>query len=170
MRQNPLLLRGGPLTLALSLSGRAALISKGTKALFVVDATDGTFHLYELLVDKQKIRRTRVYHTKRHKLTMQSIPIAFAEEAHVVVTGSDHGVIYIFEREHPENVTKVHMPGKIVQAIAVGVPANFIGIMSDAPLDLSCRRGPTRPDCCCQPRQGLRRSGYGEQHVGLGSA
>ncbi|KAG2118593.1 hypothetical protein DEU56DRAFT_918753 [Suillus clintonianus] len=85
-----------------SVIGHAAVYSK--RGVFVVDnATDG-FTLYRLEGDGEPLR------TFATGLPSVSVPkqVAFGEEGKVVVGGSDHGLVYIFDRKTGETLETLH--------------------------------------------------------------
>jgi outer membrane protein assembly factor BamB len=86
------------------------------RGVFVVDnATDG-FTLYCLEGTGEPVR------TFATGLPSVSVPkqVAFGEEGKVVVGGSDHGLVYIFERKTGQIIeTLHHADAGLVQTISV---------------------------------------------------
>ncbi|KAG1837941.1 hypothetical protein F4604DRAFT_1692017 [Suillus subluteus] len=85
-----------------SVIGHAAVYSK--QGVFIVDnATDG-FTLYRLEGDGEPVR------TFATGLPSMSVPkqVAFGEEGKVVVGGSDHGLVYIFDRKTGQTLETLH--------------------------------------------------------------
>ncbi|KAG1825159.1 hypothetical protein EV424DRAFT_1279667, partial [Suillus variegatus] len=83
-------------------SGHAVVYSK--RGVFIVDnATDG-FTLYRLEGDGEPLR------TFATGLPSVSVPkqVAFGEEGKVVVGGSDHGLVYIFDQKTGETLETLH--------------------------------------------------------------
>ncbi|KAG1720462.1 uncharacterized protein EDB91DRAFT_1064858, partial [Suillus paluster] len=99
-----------------SVIGHAAVNQK--RSVFMVDnATDG-FTLYQLEGDKEPVR------TLMTAAPSVSVPkqVAFAAQGKLIVRGSDHGLVYVFERKSGKLFeTLCHSNMGLVQTIAVGV-------------------------------------------------
>ncbi|KAG0699826.1 WD40-repeat-containing domain protein [Suillus ampliporus] len=99
-----------------SVIGHAAVYSK--RGVFIVDnATDG-FTLYRLEGDGEPVR------TFATGLPSVSVPkqVAFGEDGKVVVGGSDHGLVYIFDRKTGETLQTLHHADTgLVQTISVSI-------------------------------------------------
>jgi hypothetical protein len=82
---------------------------------FVVDTVANGFSLYQL--DNASWKRNFPTGTPSRKLPKQ---VAFGEDSNVVVGGSDHGAIYVFDREtgSPLHVLR-HGDGGMVQTVTV---------------------------------------------------
>lgn len=86
------------------------------KGQFVLYNMIGGFELYEL--------ETRTYlRAFQTEWPIKVIPrrVAFGEDSRVVVAGSDHGIVYVFERRTGKILDKLrHGRNKIVATVAVG--------------------------------------------------
>ncbi|KAG1843965.1 hypothetical protein F4604DRAFT_1547576, partial [Suillus subluteus] len=85
-----------------SVIGHAAVYSK--QGIFIVDnATDG-FTLYRLEGDGEPVRMFAT------GLPSMSVPkqVVFREEGKVVVGGSDHGLVYIFDQKTGQTLETLH--------------------------------------------------------------
>ncbi|KAG1885138.1 hypothetical protein F4604DRAFT_1573992 [Suillus subluteus] len=99
-----------------SVIGHAAVNQK--RGVFIVDnATDG-FTLYRLEGDEEPVR------TFMTAAPNVSVPkqVAFGAEGRLIIGGSDHGLVYVFERKSGKLFeTLCHSSTGLVQTIAVGV-------------------------------------------------
>ncbi|KAG1743613.1 uncharacterized protein EDB91DRAFT_1050978, partial [Suillus paluster] len=101
-------------------SGHAVVYSKW--GIFIVDnATDG-FTLYRLEGDGELVR------TFATGLPSVSVPkqVAFGEEGKVVVGGSDHGLVYIFDRKTGQILETLHHADTgLVQTISISIKTSW---------------------------------------------
>ncbi|KAG1906100.1 uncharacterized protein F5891DRAFT_942424, partial [Suillus fuscotomentosus] len=99
-----------------SVIGHAAVNQK--RGVYVVDnATDG-FTLYRLEGDEEPVR---MFMTAAQSVSVPK-QVAFRAEGRLIVRGSDHGLVYVFERKSGKLFeTLCHSNTDLVQTIAVGV-------------------------------------------------
>jgi|ERR1700722_6776670 len=112
--------------------------------IFVLDNTTSGFDLHQL--DNGAFIRTF-----RAMISGRRVPkqVAFLEDAEVVVGGSDHGVIYIFDRRAGKLLDMLrHAEKGLLQTIAVSGP---LRLHSDETIDLErdTRRRHRADDCSC---------------------
>jgi WD40 repeat protein len=88
---------------------------------FVVDNVLDGFDLYDLA--KGKARWLRSFRTRRITVPLP-MQVSFCEDGNVVVGGSDHGKIYVFDRRSGQKLDELpHEGGSMVQTISVrGIP------------------------------------------------
>ncbi|KAG1859697.1 hypothetical protein F4604DRAFT_1684647 [Suillus subluteus] len=112
-----------------SVIGHAVVYSK--RGIFIVDnATDG-FTLYRLEGDGEPVR------TFATGLPSVSVPkqVAFREEGKVVVGGSDHGLVYIFDQKTGQTLeTLRHADTGLVQTISTHDLNGHCTIASTSPV------------------------------------
>ena len=103
---------GRVLTTALN-SGHAAVSRTGQ---FVVDTCSGGFNLHEI-EDGSYVRNFPTgAPIRRHPKQ-----VAFGEKGHVVVGGSDHGIVYVFDRMTGNKMVELKVAeGGMVQTVTVG--------------------------------------------------
>jgi len=94
-------------------SGHASINARGTQ--FIMDNARNGFSLYRL--DGGASIQEYVTGTPRRTYPKQ---VDFAEGSQVVVGGSDHGIVYIFDRKTGGVLQKLHHGrDELVQTIAV---------------------------------------------------
>lgn len=94
-------------------SGHAAVSASGS--YFAIDNTDNGFNLHKMDTGAH----VRTFETPPAKVARPK-QVAFGEEGAVVVGGSDHGVVYVFETATGRTLQVLeHAPGGMVQTIAV---------------------------------------------------
>jgi DNA-binding beta-propeller fold protein YncE len=94
-------------------SGHAALSKTGQ---FVVDTCSGGFNLHEI-EDGTYVRSfPTATPIRRHPKQ-----VAFGERGHVVVGGSDHGIVYVFDRMTGNKMVELKAAEQgMVQTVTVG--------------------------------------------------
>jgi hypothetical protein len=88
------------------------------RGVFVVDNATNGFTLYRLEGDEEPVR------TFVTAVPNVSVPkqVAFGAEGRLVIGGSDHGSVYVFERKSGKVFETLHHSNTgLVQTIAVGV-------------------------------------------------
>lgn len=82
--------------------------------VFCLDDPDQGIALYKL----DSGNRVRTYEVPVKK-SMRPRQVAFAEDCSMIVSGSDHGMVYVFDRRTGEPVDMLETGTDRVQAIAV---------------------------------------------------
>lgn len=115
---------------------RGAVAVSWQKNLFVIDTVTNGFGLYQL--DNVNWKRNFTTGTPTRKVPKQ---VAFGEDSRIVVGGSDHGAVYVFDRKtgSPLHILR-HSDNGSVQTVTVRALGNRHNRQSDHPIRRPTRR------------------------------